>query len=145
MTCFAASRTPGGGRLECGVWKPRPVLSCFDSIVYFAGRGPTGGGSPQAGGGVIKSCSSNSPGKGALAALRVEFWRRRLWRLVEDGTLPGGTASSGGRGRAEPGPRALLFKVLPTLFTRKNTGVEVKSVELIGHGKRELKGCLSPD
>lgn len=104
MTCFAASRTPGGGRLECGVWKPRPVLSCFDSIVYFAGRGPTGGGSPQAGGGVIKSCSSNSPGKGALAALRVEFWRRRLWRLVEDGTLPGGTASSGGRGRAERGP-----------------------------------------
>lgn len=33
----------------------------------------------------------------------------------------------------------------PRLFTRKNTGVEVKSLELIGHGKRELKGCLSPD
>ena len=64
---------------------------------------------------------------------------------MEDGTIPGGTASSGGRGRAERGPWALLFRVRPRLFTRKNTGVEVKSVALIGHGKRELKGCLSPD
>ena len=30
--CFQNTRR----RLECGVWKPRPALSCFDSIVYLA-------------------------------------------------------------------------------------------------------------
>lgn len=65
---------------------------------------------------------------------------------MEDGTIPGGTASSGGRGRGERGPWALLFRVRPRLFTRKNTGVEVKSV-VTGRGSSKvvcpLTGLLS--
>lgn len=53
-------------------------------------------------------------------------------------------------GLLDPGERAVQSEVPEycfskydqELFTGKNTGVEVKSVELIGHGKRELKGCL---
>ena len=57
--------------------------------------------------------------------------------------LLGGLLDPGG-GAVQSGVSEHCFsKYDQKLFTRKNTGVEVKSVELIGHGKRELKGCLS--
>lgn len=74
MTCFAAFRTPGGGwNAEFGsLAQCYPALTALFTLLDEASR--VGGGSPQAGRGVIKKCSSNSPGKGALAPLRVEFW-----------------------------------------------------------------------